>query len=71
MATCQGVRIGDLAEQDARGRHELLKGEGATDQQTWKTQLTEHHPIEQAGEDHGQAAQATLEQAEAQQAWKR
>jgi hypothetical protein len=60
--------IGHLAEQDARGRHELLKGQGSTHEKTREAQFTEHDPVEQAGKDHRQAPKTALEQAEAQQA---
>ena len=60
--------IGDLTEQDARGRHELLKGQGSADEQAGETQLTEHDAVEQASEDDRQTTEAALEQAQAQQA---
>jgi hypothetical protein len=66
----EGMGIRDLAKQDPRGRHELLKGQGAAHEQARELQLAQHHPVEHARENHGQAAQASLEQAQAQQAGK-
>ena len=67
MPASQGMGIGDLAEQDPRWRNDLLKGQGAAHQKPGKAQLREHHAVEQADENDGEAANAALEQAEAQQ----
>ena len=65
------MRIRYLAKQDAGGRHQLLKRQGSTHQQTGETQLGEHHPVEQPHKDHGQAANTALKQAQPQQTGKR
>jgi len=71
MPAGQRMGVGDLAEENARGRHELLKRQGTPDQKAGEPELTQHDPIEQAGKDHRQAAQTALEQAQAQQAGER
>ena len=68
MPADEGMGIGNLAEQDARGRHELFKCQGATDEQAGETQLAQHHSVEKASEDDRQAAKTALKEAEAQQA---
>ena len=62
------MRIGHLAEQDARRGYELLEGQSAAHQQAGKLELCEHHPVQEPGKDHREAAEATLEQSKAQQA---
>ena len=70
VASGERMGIGHLAEQDARRRHELFKGQGTANQQTGEAQFAEHHPVEQPGKDHRQTSQTALKQAEADQTGK-
>jgi len=67
----QRMCIRHLAKQDAGGRHQLLKRQGATHKQTGEAQLGEHHPVEEPHKNHSQAANTALEQAQPQQTGKR
>ena len=73
MSPPPGVGIRELAEQDPGRGYQLFKGEGPTHEQARKTELREHHPVQQADKNHGQTADAPLKQTQAQQAgeWER
>jgi hypothetical protein len=62
MTTGNRPGVGHLTEQRPGEGCQLLKSQGASNQQTWKGKLRDHDAIEQTRENDCQASQAGLKQ---------
>ena len=64
MASPERPAIGHLSEHHPGWRHQLLKGQRTTHQQRRKGEFGDHHSVQHPGENHGQAPEAALKQAQ-------